>query len=97
MKRGKAKLLRTVIEQAVASLDDATALTAVELYPLWASGVEYTADTRVRYDNVLYRCLQSHTSQEAWTPVDAPSLFAKVLIPEENVIPEWEQPDSTNP
>ena len=25
------------------------------------------------------------------------SLFAKVLIPDKNVIPEWEQPESTNP
>lgn len=23
-------------------------------------------------------------------------MFAKVLIPDENVIPDWEQPDSTN-
>lgn len=30
-------------------------------------------------------------------PTDAPSLFAKVLIPDENVVPAWEQPDSTNP
>lgn len=37
------------------------------------------------------------TSQEAWTPPDAPSLFAKVLIPDTDTIPEWEQPDSTNP
>lgn len=35
--------------------------------------------------------------QETWTPTVAPSLFAKVLIPDENVIPKWEQPDSTNP
>ena len=28
---------------------------------------------------------------------DAPSLFAKVLIPDTDTIPEWEQPDSTNP
>ena len=35
--------------------------------------------------------------QAGWTPVTAPSLWAKVLIPDENVIPEWEQPDSTNP
>jgi len=27
----------------------------------------------------------------------APSLWAKVLIPDPDVIPEWEQPDSTNP
>lgn len=26
----------------------------------------------------------------------AVSLFTKVLIPDENVIPAWEQPDSTN-
>ena len=26
-----------------------------------------------------------------------PSLFARVLIPDPEVIPEWVQPDSTNP
>ena len=38
-----------------------------------------------------------HNAQAAWTPTAAPSLWAKVLIPDENVIPEWDQPDSTNP
>jgi len=51
---------------------------------------------RVRYDGVLYKVLQTHTSQSAWTPTAAPSLFAKVLIPDPDVIPDWEQPDSTN-
>ena len=37
-----------------------------------------------------------HTAQSDWTPENAPSLWARVLIPDENVIPEWEQPDSTN-
>lgn len=41
--------------------------------------------------------LQAHTSQDTWTPPDAPSLFAKVLIPDSSTIPEWEQPESTNP
>ena len=41
--------------------------------------------------------LQAHTSQDGWEPNVAPSLFAKVLIPDPEVIPEWEQPDSTNP
>ena len=45
----------------------------------------------------LYRCLQTHSSQDAWNPAEAPSLWSKVLIQDENVIPEWEQPDSTNP
>jgi hypothetical protein len=41
--------------------------------------------------------LTSHLSQADWTPDTAPSLFAKVLIPDVNEIPMWEQPDSTNP
>lgn len=67
------------------------------LYPTWRVGIDYTVGNRVLFNEVLYKVLIAHTSQEAWTPADAPSLFAKVLIPDDNVIPEWEQPDSTNP
>lgn len=94
----RARQLRPVIERAMQGLDDATALTAVELYPAWdGDGTSYAADERVRYGGVLYRVLQAHTSQQAWTPVDAPSLFAKVLIPDPGDVPAWEQPESTNP
>jgi hypothetical protein len=76
---------------------DDMALQVPNLYPAWKSEVNYEINDRVLYNNTLYKVLQSHISQETWTPIDAPSLFAKVLIPDENVIPEWEQPDSTNP
>ena len=75
---------------------DEMSLQAPNLYPAWRPDVIYTAGDRVLYEEVLYRVLQGHISQEAWTPMDAPSLFAKVLIPDVDVIPEWEQPDSTN-
>lgn len=91
-----ARKLRTIIEQAAQSLPDETALEAVELYPKWESGVFYDAGLRVRYDNVLYTVITSHMTQSDWTPDAAPSLFAKVLIPDPGVIPAWEQPDSTN-
>ena len=97
MTRGKVKLLRHLIEQLSEHLTDTDALEAVELFPAWFSGMEYTADTRIRFSGQLYRCLQNHTSQDNWTPEAAPSLWAKVLIPDPDVIPEWEQPDSTNP
>ena len=93
----KARQLRAYIEKASASLDDTDALNAIELYPVWADDVSYVAGDRVRYDGVLYKCLQAHTSQPDWTPDAAPSLWAKVLIPDPDVIPAWEQPDSTNP
>jgi len=89
--------LRPYIEKAALSLSDEDALEAVNLFPNWASGVAYAIDARVNYEGTLYRCLQAHTSQETWTPTAAPSLWAKVLIPDPDVIPEWEQPDSTNP
>ena len=95
--REEAYKLRGIIEQAVVSLDDATALEAVTLYPMWVVGVAYEVGFRVQHDGILYKVLIAHTSQEDWTPDVAHSLFAKVLIPDPSVIPEWEQPDSTNP
>ena len=76
---------------------DETALSAIELYPIWNESATYSVGNRVRYDDVLYKCLQAHTAQSTWTPTDAPSLWTKVLIPSPSVIQEWEQPESTNP
>lgn len=92
-----ARKLRPFIEKAAAGLTDADALEAVQLFPLWDTTATYAVNDRVRYDGTLYRCLQAHTAQETWTPTDAPSLWAKVLIPDPDTVPEWEQPDSTNP
>lgn len=93
-----AKKLRPLIEKAAISLDDSDALEAIQLFPEWhADENNYEKDTRVRYDGVLYKCLQSHIPQPAWTPTAAPSLWTKVLIPDPTIIPKWEQPESTNP
>jgi chitodextrinase len=76
---------------------DEMSLQVPNLYPAWKEGVEYAAGDRVLYEGVLYKVLQDHNSLPTWTPVAAASLFAKILIPDANVTPEWEQPDSTNP
>lgn len=89
--------LRPLIERAAQSLDDADALEAVTLFPLWKPGEEYKAGQKVQDKGILYTVLQDHTSQDGWAPDVAPSLFAKVLIPNPDIIPEWEQPSSTNP
>ena len=85
-----ARRLRPLIEQAAQSLDDAAALEAVLLFPEWQTNTAYTAGQKVRHAGILYAVLQAHTSQDGWEPDAAPSLFARVLIP------DWEQPDSTN-
>lgn len=79
------------------ALPDALALEAKAIYPVWdGNGVKYAKDHKILYKNVLYKCLQEHTSQADWAPDAAPSLWAKVLIPDPEVTPEWEQPLSTN-
>ena len=97
----KARELRKILEKAMTatqSLTEAEAVAATCLYPKWnGNGAAYAKGQRVQYDGVLYTVLQNHTSQAGWTPTAAPSLFAKVLIPDPSVVPEWEQPDSTNP
>ena len=96
-----ARTLRPLIEKAMtetASLTEAEAVSATCLHPKWSGdGVAYAKGQRVQDDGVLYTVLQTHTSQAGWKPTAAPSLFAKVLIPDPSVVPEWEQPDSTNP
>ena len=97
----KARELRKILEKAMTAaqcLTEAEAITATCLHPKWSGdSVQYTAGQRVQDDGILYTVLQAHTSQPDWKPAAAPSLFAKVLIPDPTVVPEWEQPDSTNP
>lgn len=93
----KAKQLRALIEKAAIKLDDTDALSGVELFPVWSNTASYSVGDRVTYEGILYKCLTKHTAQDTWIPIDAPSLWTKVLIPDSEEIPEWEQPESTNP
>ena len=89
MTRGKAKQLRALIESLAITLDDATALTGVELFPAWATDTAYVVGDRVQYNGVLYKCVQAHTSQADWMPDATPALWVIVSVEE---WPEWIQP-----
>lgn len=93
----RARFLRSVIESMAQDLETEAALDAVELFQSWQTSTDYVIGERVRYEGVLYECLQAHTSQEGWEPNVAVSLWARVLIPDPEIIPEWVQPESTNP
>lgn len=98
MTKEQARAYRAAIVKAAVNLADEDAAKAPMLFDRWSgAGVSYTKGNRVCYEEALYKVLQDHTSQAGWTPTAAPSLFAKVLIPDPSVIPEWEQPGSTNP
>lgn len=93
----EAERMLPYIQKGAQMLGDTDALEIKTIYPKWDATATYEVDSKVLYNNSLYRCLSSHTAQETWTPTDTPSLWTKVLIPEPGVIPEWEQPESTNP
>lgn len=93
----EARILREAMDVAMKILTDEQALHAVAICPLWRSDGEYQKDDRVRYGDVLYKCLTPHTAQPSWTPTDAPSLWAKVLVSDTGAPLPWEQPESTNP
>ena len=81
------------------TLTDAQALQVPMLFDEFdGNGVAYEVGKRVLYNDTLYKVIQAHTSQAGWTPTAAPSLFAKVINETiDGSIPEFEQPDSTNP
>lgn len=90
MTRGEATEFRRKIEKASATMSDADALEAVELFAAWQSNHEYSAGERVRWLGTLYRCEQGHVSQAGWTPDSTPALWTEVAPPGE--IPVWRQP-----
>ncbi len=93
----RARQLRKIIESLAETFDDENALKNIEFFPNWKADKLYSIGDRVRYNNILYKCLIAHTSQSDWIPKDSISLWARVLIPDPEVIPDWQQPDSTNP
>lgn len=90
--------LRAMIESLSGSYEGEVVYEYPELFKKWSGdGVEYVEGTKLSYDGEVYRVLTTHVSQPQWNPKDAPSLFAKCLNPDPSVIPDWEQPSSTNP
>lgn len=89
--RQKAYQLRSMIEKASVSLSDDDAISVPELFPHWKTGTDYVVGDRVSYEETLYKCLQSHTSQSTWTPDASPSLWVRVDDPSQE-FPEWIQP-----
>ena len=63
-----------------------------EVLPEWVdSGYNYYAGEKVKYDGLLYRCIQNHTSQPDWKPSVAVSLWVRMDDPAIEW-PEWIQP-----
>ena len=96
MRASKARRMRRLIEALAEYLKDEEAVQMPELFRRWDGAEHYQKDQRVRYGDILYRCLQEHQAEPGWNPADAPGLWARVLIEDPNTTPEWVQPNSVN-
>lgn len=81
----KKALKPTITEISDEEIDD-----YLELVDPFVVGEAVTAGMRRRYDGVIYKCLQPHTTQIDWTPDVAVSLWVRARNPE--VIEQWVQP-----
>lgn len=79
----------SLIQTAINYLPDEEAETVTDLFPDWETGKAYAVGDRVKYNELLYRCVQAHTSQTDWTPDVVPALWVRTSTEE---WPEWIQP-----
>ena len=88
-----AKKFRQFIETMSMNATDEQALDNILAFPKWEVNKAYEKDFRLRYEDVLYKVLQNHTSQSDWTPDVAVSLYVRVSIEE---YPDWVQPQGSH-
>ena len=100
MTEREAKLYRSSISNVVSNLSDEEALNNIVLFLPWAVDKQYYGpksnendpqQSRVKYNDKLYKCLISHKSQSDWTPDISISLWYEIPDPALEW-PEWEQP-----
>lgn len=81
--------LSILADVAISYLDDTQAEIVTDLFPEWKTGKAYAVGDRAKYDGLLYKCVQAHTSQADWTPDIVPALWTRTSTEE---WPEWIQP-----
>lgn len=73
------------------NIDDVTAGEHINAFAEWAIDIDYKVGQMRKFGGSLYRCITAHTSQEAWTPDAATSLWVVCADPSEEY-PAWSQP-----
>ncbi len=92
-----AEQLRKALQIFAQSLTDEQAMEIATVYPAWTYPEQYKADDIRTYgensvgDPQLFRCVQAHTSQAAWTPDATPALWVAIGLAPDGV-PVWSQP-----
>ena len=85
----QAQKIRTAMDGAGKDLTDVRAIELSALFNLWQEDTAYAVGDRCRHENLLYSCVQAHTSQAGWEPSATPALWKVVSVDE---YPTWVRP-----
>lgn len=80
MKRSKALAFIEAFKKVREVVSDDIAKENIGLYPEWVANKELENEDRVHYDGNLYKVIQTHTTQETWTPDITPTLFEPIDV-----------------
>lgn len=78
MTKTEMKALTEAVVKVRNLLTDEQAIEVPALYPVWKENVEYKSGTRISYNGVLYKTIESHMSKLDLTPDIATNLFANI-------------------
>jgi len=82
--------IQALIDEMVEKVGDETAAL---LFDEWETDHAYKLNDRASYNGLVYRCVQSHTSQADWTPDAVPALWTRIKAnPDPSEPEEWVQP-----
>lgn len=86
MKRKRAYAIIDAIKNVRAILTDEDALEHIALYPDWEVDKVVAVGDRIEHNGKLYKVITAHTTQEAWTPDVALTLFEPIDIVNEGTL-----------
>ena len=86
----QAKQIRQAINTFAENQTDEVLINNKIAFPLWhGNGITLKLGEIVQYEDNIYRVVQTHNTQEDWTPDKVPALYTKISLDE---YPEWIQP-----
>lgn len=92
-----AEQLRKAMQIFAQTLTEEEAMQIATVYPAYEVGKAYKVDEIISYgvnevgDPQLYKVAQEHTSQEDWTPDNAPALYTPIGLTDKGY-PVWSKP-----
>ena len=86
MKRDKALAFIEAFKKIREVVSDDIAKENIGIYPEWSPNKELESEDRVHYNGVLYKVIQTHNTQETWTPDMTSALFEPIDIVNEGTL-----------